>query len=78
MVATCVGNAVEWYDFAIYGALGVLVTPLFFPSRDSATVLLVTFSVYATAFVVRPLGAVVFGSWPTHTGANLSWSAWCC
>ena len=60
-MAACVGNAVEWYDFAIYGALGVLVTPVFFPSDDTATVLLAAFAVYATAFLVRPVGAVVFG-----------------
>jgi MFS transporter, MHS family, proline/betaine transporter len=61
VVATCVGNAVEWFDFALYGALGVLVTPLFFPSQDDATLLLAAFAVYATAFLVRPVGAVVFG-----------------
>lgn len=55
------GNAVEWYDFAIYGALGVLVTSVFFPLRDDATLLLAAFAVYATAFLVRPLGALVFG-----------------
>jgi len=56
-----VGNAVEWYDFAIYGALGVVITPVFFPAQDSANVLLAAFAVYATAFLVRPLGALVFG-----------------
>ena len=60
-MAACVGNAVEWYDFAIYGALGVLVTRVFFDSQDTATLLLAVFAVYATAFLVRPLGAVVFG-----------------
>ncbi|WP_426244828.1 MFS transporter [Nocardioides sp. LHG3406-4] len=60
-MAACVGNSVEWYDFAIYGALGVLVTPVFYPSQDTATVLLAAFAVYATAFLVRPVGAVVFG-----------------
>lgn len=55
------GNAVEWYDFAIYGALGVLVTSVFFPSRDGATLLLAAFAVYATAFLVRPVGALIFG-----------------
>ena len=51
----------EWYDFAIYGALGVVVTPLFIPTDDSDTVLLAAFALYATAFVVRPVGAVLFG-----------------
>ena len=59
--AACVGNAVEWYDFAIFGALGVVITPVFFPAEDSTSVLLAAFAVYATAFLVRPVGAVVFG-----------------
>ena len=44
LAAACAGNAVEWYDFAIYGALGVVVTPLFIPTDDSGTVLLAAFT----------------------------------
>ena len=58
----------EWYDFAIYGALAVLVTPLFISTKDAGTVLLVAFAVYATAFVVRPLGAILFGRWADARG----------
>ena len=61
VAAACLGNAVEWYDFAIYGALGAVVTPIFFPSHGGATTLVVAFLVYATAFVMRPLGAALFG-----------------
>jgi MHS family proline/betaine transporter-like MFS transporter len=61
VVAACAGNAVEWYDFAVYGALGVVIAPVFFPARDDTSVLLAAFTVYATAFLVRPLGAFVFG-----------------
>ena len=31
LVAACVGNVVEWYDFAIFGALGVVLVQVFFP-----------------------------------------------
>jgi MHS family proline/betaine transporter-like MFS transporter len=61
VTAACVGNAVEWYDFAIYGALGVVLTQLFLPVSDPNVVLLAVFALYATAFLVRPLGAVLFG-----------------
>lgn len=61
MRAACVGNTVEWYDFAIFGSLGVVITPVFFPAEDSTSVLLATFAVYATAFLMRPLGAILFG-----------------
>jgi MHS family proline/betaine transporter-like MFS transporter len=60
-MAGCVGNVVEWYDFAIFGALGVVLVPVFFPAGDDSSVLLAAFAVYATAFVFRPLGAVLVG-----------------
>ena len=60
-MAACAGNAVEWYDFAVYGALGVVLTRLFLPTRDPDALLLAAFALYATAFLVRPIGAVVFG-----------------
>jgi MHS family proline/betaine transporter-like MFS transporter len=50
---------VEWYDFAIYGALGTVMIPLFFPHSEQ--VLLSAFALYGTAFLVRPVGAVLFG-----------------
>jgi MHS family proline/betaine transporter-like MFS transporter len=59
LVAACLGNAVEWYDFAVYAALGTIVVPVFFPSDSE--VLLSAFALYGTAFLVRPLGAVMFG-----------------
>jgi MHS family proline/betaine transporter-like MFS transporter len=61
ITAACIGNAAEWYDFAIFGALASVVGLVFFPSDDSATALSAAFAVYGTALVVRPLGALVFG-----------------
>ena len=65
VAAACLGNAVEWYDFAIYGALGAVVTPIFFPSHGGASTLVVAFLVYATAFVMRPLAPRCSGYEPT-------------
>ncbi len=49
----------EWYDFAIYGALGTVMVPVFFPTDDH--LLLSAFALYGTAFLVRPVGAAFFG-----------------
>ena len=57
-MATCIGNAAEWYDFAVYGALATVVGIVFFPSHDLATALSAAFAVYGTALVVRPLRLV--------------------
>jgi MHS family proline/betaine transporter-like MFS transporter len=59
--ALCLGNAVEWYDFALYGAFATVIGPLFFPAEDRSTAMLAAFATYGTALIVRPVGALVFG-----------------
>ena len=61
IAAACVGNAAEWYDFAIYGAMATVVGLVFFPAADPAAALSAAFAAYGTAFLVRPLGALLFG-----------------
>ncbi len=55
------GNAAEWYDFAIYGAFATILGQVFFPVDDPASALTAAFAAYGTALLVRPLGAVLFG-----------------
>ncbi|GEL25043.1 MFS transporter [Pseudonocardia sulfidoxydans NBRC 16205] len=61
MVGAGIGNAVEWFDFAVYGLMAVTMAKLFFPSTSEASSLLTTFAVFGIAFFLRPLGGVVFG-----------------
>lgn len=56
-----IGNAVEWFDFAIYGFLATFIAANFFPSGDDTAALLKTFAIFAAAFFMRPLGGFVFG-----------------
>ncbi len=57
-----VGNALEWYDFAIYGYFAATIGFKFFPSDDPAASIIASFSVFAVGFVARPVGAVLFGN----------------
>jgi MFS transporter, MHS family, proline/betaine transporter len=52
---------IEYYDFSLYGYLAVIVAPLFFPSDDPVASLLAALAVFGTAYLIRPLGGVVFG-----------------
>jgi MFS transporter, MHS family, proline/betaine transporter len=61
LVAAAIGNAVEWYDFALYGAFATVLASTFFPSTDRGASLLAAFAVFATAFIFRPVGALLFG-----------------
>jgi MFS transporter, MHS family, proline/betaine transporter len=56
-----IGNAVEWFDFAIYGFLATFIAASFFPSGNETAALLNTFAIFAAAFFMRPLGGLVFG-----------------
>lgn len=58
--AACVGNVMEWYDFAVYGAFAGVLGRVFFPA-DGANALFAAFAVYGVAFLVRPFGALVVG-----------------
>jgi MFS transporter, MHS family, proline/betaine transporter len=61
LFALCLGNAVQWYDFALYGAFATVIGPLFFPAQNPSTVMLAAFGTYGIALVVRPVGALMFG-----------------
>jgi MFS transporter, MHS family, proline/betaine transporter len=61
LVAGSIGNVVEWYDFAVYGAFATVIAATYFPGGDPVAGLSASFAVFATAFLARPVGAVVFG-----------------
>ncbi|MGW4339739.1 MFS transporter [Rhodococcus koreensis] len=56
-----VGTLIEYYDFSLYGYMAVVIAPLFFPSDDPVTSLLSALAVFGTAYLIRPLGGIVFG-----------------
>lgn len=56
-----VGNVVEWYDFALYGYLAGVIAPVFFPPGDATAGLIATYGIFAAGFLMRPIGAAVFG-----------------
>src|SRR6266576_2800989 len=59
--ASGLGTMIEWYDFYIFGSLALVMSELMFPKGDPAWALIKTWALFATGFVVRPFGALVFG-----------------
>ncbi|MEM1597486.1 MAG: MFS transporter [Pyrobaculum sp.] len=59
--ASMAGTLIEWYDFFIYTSVSPYISAKFFPRGDPAAAVLLTWLVFATGFVVRPLGAAIFG-----------------
>lgn len=70
VIASVLGNALEWYDFFLYGTAAALVFgPLFFPvGGDPLQGTLLALSGFAVGFLARPLGGIVFG----HLGDRYS------
>jgi MHS family proline/betaine transporter-like MFS transporter len=60
-VAGMIGNVLEWYDFAAYGFLAAIFATNFFPLENNMLSLLASYGVFAAAFVMRPLGGLLFG-----------------
>jgi MHS family proline/betaine transporter-like MFS transporter len=67
VMAGAIGNALEWYDFSLFGYFAPIISSQFFPSADPRAALLNTFGVFAAGFLMRPLGAILFG----HLGDRL-------
>jgi MHS family proline/betaine transporter-like MFS transporter len=61
IAAGAIGNVIEWYDFALYGYMAVVISQLFFPHEIKAVALIATFATFAAGFLMRPIGATVFG-----------------
>jgi MFS family permease len=59
--ASSLGTMIEWYDFYIFGSLAPVMSALLFPGKDPTWDLIKYWALFATGFIVRPFGALVFG-----------------
>ena len=59
--AAAAGTVIEWYDFYIFGSLATILSGHFFPKDNPTAGFLSTLATFATGFIIRPFGAVVFG-----------------
>jgi len=61
IAAASAGTMIEWYDFYIFGSLTAVIATKFFTSSDANKDILLWLATFATGFLVRPFGALVFG-----------------
>ncbi len=61
VIAAAVGNVIEWYDFYIFGSLAAILSVQFFSKADPVAAFLSTVAIFSVGFLIRPLGAFVFG-----------------
>jgi MFS transporter, MHS family, proline/betaine transporter len=74
VVAAVIGNALEWYDFTVFGFLTVVIAQLFFPAGNDHASLLLSTATFGVAFVMRPVGGIVLGLYADRTGRKAALS----
>ena len=60
VISGMLGNGLEWYDYALYGHMSIIISKLFFPEGQTNSLIL-TFLIFAVGFLSRPIGAIMFG-----------------
>jgi MHS family proline/betaine transporter-like MFS transporter len=68
VAAASLGNALEWFDFVIYGYFAVTIAKLFFPSKNDLESLLIALATFGITFFIRPLGAILLGAFADRHG----------
>jgi len=61
ITGVALGNTVEWFDYALYASMVLIIGSVFFPGENSTVQLMATYGTLAVGFIMRPLGGVVFG-----------------
>jgi MFS family permease len=61
ITAAAAGNVIEWYDFYIFGSLAAVLSVKFFEKSHPVAALLSTIALFTAGFLIRPLGAFLFG-----------------
>ena len=75
LVASIMGNALEFYDYALYAIFASFIATHFFPDSDPTTSFIQTWGAFAAGFLIRPFGATVFGYIGDRYGRKTALSA---
>jgi MFS family permease len=68
IAAAVIGNALEWYDFIVFGFFTVVIARLFFPSDSQYASLLLTTATFGVGFFMRPVGGILLGIYADRRG----------
>src|ERR1700674_5242039 len=75
IVAAAVGNVIEWYDFYIFGSLAAILSVKLFDKTNPVAALLSTIALFTAGFLMRPLGAFLFGYLRDRVGRKYAFIA---
>lgn len=61
ITAASLGNAMEWFDFGVYGFVAYALGKVFFPGADPSVQMIAALATFSVSFLIRPLGGLFFG-----------------
>ncbi|MDU2881670.1 MAG: MFS transporter, partial [Enterobacter sp.] len=61
ITAASLGNAMEWFDFGVYGFVAYALGKVFFPGADPSLQMIAALGTFSVPFLIRPLGGLFFG-----------------
>lgn len=61
ILSSVLGNALEFYDFSLYGIFAPMLALAFFPNTEPNIAILVALATFGIGYVTRPLGSIVLG-----------------
>lgn len=68
LFGSAVGSTIEWYDYFLYGTMSsIIFAKQFFPSDNALVSQMLALATFALAFLIRPLGGVIF----SHIGDRI-------
>ena len=74
IVATVIGNGLEWFDFTVYSFFAVIIAKLFFPTGNDLSSLLLAVATFGVGFFMRPVGGIILGVYADRVGRKAALS----
>lgn len=74
IVATVLGNGLEWFDFTVYSFFAAIIAKQFFPTGDDTSSFLLAVATFGVGFFMRPVGGIVLGIYSDRVGRKAALS----
>jgi MFS transporter, MHS family, proline/betaine transporter len=68
IAAATIGNALEWFDIAIYALMAAYIGQTFFPAEDPGVQLVQAYAVFGVSYLIRPIGGLLLGAYADRHG----------
>ena len=60
IIYSTLGGILEFYDFIIFAIFSKIISTTFFPNHSSISSLLLTFTIFAAGYIIRPFGGLIY------------------